>query len=348
MNSMEYPNSLNRGEGIHWNKQSTEADRTDTMAKLDTLGITIAMTEANIARVRETFPDIEVIIEKDLDKAPEAMTDVDALVGRARHVSLMVDSANLRWMQTLTAGADAIPIDEVNERNIVITNGSGIHAPNLAEHILGFMLAFARGFPTLMRRQASHDWNQDLQQFELNGQTLCVVGLGDIGLALAEKASAIGMTVTGVRRRSLDGPSFLHEVAQLDSMEPLLRNADHVAITLPLTSSTQQLFDRNVLQSMKSGAYLYNVGRGEIIDQDALIDLLKSGSIAGAGLDVTTPEPLPSEHQLWDLPNVMITSHTGGRSPRRLDRFTDLLIDNISRYRSDRPLRNIVDLEAGY
>lgn len=318
------------------------------MAKLNVLGITVPFNRAHVERVQEAFPDLTIRVEEDLDKAPEVMKDVDAFVGRARHISIMSDATQLRWVQTLTAGADAVPVEEINRRGIVLTNGSGIHAPNLAEHILGMMLAFARGFPSLMRRQLNHEWNQGLDQFELEGQTLCVVGLGDIGLALGEKASAIGMRVTGIRRRDLPVPPHIARVARFESMNELLPEADHVAITLPLTEQTRGMFDAARLEMLKPGSYLYNVGRGEIVDQDAMIERLRSGKLAGAGLDVTLPEPLPADNPLWDMENVIITCHTGGRSPKRLDRFVDLLIDNIRRYRNDEQLRNIVDLQAGY
>ena len=318
------------------------------MARLEVLGITVALDQAHVDRVQQAFPDLTIRVEQDLERAPQVMKDVDAFVGRARHVSLMSDADRLRWVQTLTAGADAIPVEEVTRRGIVLTNGSGIHAPNLAEHILCFMLAFARGFPALLRRQLNHEWNQDLRQFELEGQTLCVVGLGDIGLKLGGKASALGMRVTGVRRRDLPAPAYIERSVVFGDMNPLLAEAEHVAITLPLTEQTRGMFDARRMSLLKPGSFLYNVGRGEIVDQDAMIELLKSGHIAGAGLDVTLPEPLPPDSPLWDMENVMITAHTGGRSPKRMDRFVDLLIDNIQRYRTDEPLRNVVDLEAGY
>jgi len=318
------------------------------MARLEQLGISIPLGEARVTRIRERYPDLDVVVELDLEKVPDALANVEAFVGRGRHVALLADASRLRWVQTLTAGADAVSFPELEPRGIVLTNGSGIHAINLAEHLLGLMLSFARNLPELMRRQQRHEWSKDGRQFELDGQTLCVVGLGDIGLALAERASALGMRVTGVRRRDLPCPSYVDAVAHLDSMGPLLAEADHVAICLPLTARTGTIIDAEQLRAMKPGAHIYNIGRGELIDQDVMIELLKSGHLAGAGLDVVTPEPLPADHPLWDTPNVIITSHTGGTSPRRMDRFIDLLLDNIERYRGDQPLRNIVDPVEGY
>ena len=318
------------------------------MPDLNILGVTVPIGEANVQCLQDTFPDLTVQVELDLEKVGAALVDVEAFVGRARHVRLLTDSPNLRWVQTLTAGADRVSMDDLQDGNITLTNGSGIHATNLAEHLLGLMLAFARGLPTLILSQQRCEWTQNIQQFELDGQTLCVVGLGDIGLALAERAACMGMRVTGVRRRQIGVPDYVSAVATLDDMDPLLAEADHIAICLPLTTRTNGIFDAQRLGHLKLTAHIYNIGRGEIVDQDALIVALASGKLAGAGLDVMSPEPLPSDHPLWRVPNVIITCHTGGRSSRRMDRFMDLLIDNIKRYRADQPLRNIVDPIEGY
>lgn len=318
------------------------------MAKLETLGVSVPLGETRIGKIRERFPDLDVIVELDLDRVGESFAGVDAMVGRGSHVKLLPDTASCRWIQTQTAGADGISMLELQERGILFTNGSGIHAPNLGEHLLGLILAFARGLPTLIRRQTRSEWTEQWDTWEIDGQTLCVVGLGDIGLALAEKAAALGMRVTGVRRRDLPVPEFISAVATIDTMNPLIAEADHVALCLPATPRTVNLFDAERLALLKPTAYIYNTGRGELIDQDALVAALKEGRLAGAGLDVTTPEPLPSESELWALENVILTCHTGGRSPRRLDRFTDLLIDNIARFRSDQPMLNVVDPVEGY
>ena len=319
------------------------------MAELTTVGITIPLGDARIARLKEAYPDLTVIIQEDPSKVAEDLHDIDLLVGRGAHAKRLLGCPNLRWIQTLTAGADAVPFDALEERMIVLTNGSGIHAPNIAEHMLGQMLCFARGFHILLRHQQNHHWTTAHTSFELNGQTLCVIGLGDIGQALGERAAALGMRVTGVRRRpELAVPDGISAVTTFDDMDALLAEADHIAVCLPLTPSTENILNAERIAKLKRGVYIYNTGRGEIIDQDALIEALNSGQVGGAGLDVTTPEPLPADSPLWDMENVLITSHTSGRSPARMDRFMDILIDNIRRYRADEPLRNVVDPVHGY
>lgn len=319
------------------------------MAELQTLGFSIDIGAERINRLRATYPDLDVRVEVDLAKIPSTLSDADAFVGRGRHVTLLRDAKRLRWVQTLTAGADAVDFDMLEERGIVLTNGSGIHAPNLAEHLLMLMLAFARGLPDLMRAQQRHEWKREgHRSFELAGQTLCIIGLGDIGCALAERAAALGMRITGVRRRILPVPTCVETVGRFDDLDDLLADADHVAICVPLTVKTNQMFDSRRIGMLKPSAYIYNIGRGEVIDQGVLIRALSEGRLAGAGLDVTTPEPLPADSPLWNLDNVIITSHTGGGSPRRMDRFLDLLIENIRRYRDGAPLRNVVDPVEGY
>jgi D-2-hydroxyacid dehydrogenase (NADP+) len=317
------------------------------MAHLQTVGIAIDLDEQHLARLRAAFPELTFRVESDPAALPHAFADIDLYVGSSKAVERLLEVPSLRWIQTTNAGANAAPLDVILQRGILYTNASGTQAPALAEHIIGLMFAFARGLPTMIRRQQQHSWSKDGKRFEVAGQTLCVVGLGDIGLQLASRASALGMCVTGVRRRQLPALGCVSRVVLFDEMDDLLPLADHVAICLPLTPNTQHMFDAPRLARMKSGAYIYNVGRGEIIDQDALVDALRSGHLAGAGLDVVTPEPLPSDSPLWDMQNVIITSHTGG-SPARRDRLVDLLIDNISRYRNDEPLRNVVDLREGY
>lgn len=317
------------------------------MAELRTLGIAVDLGEAQLAQLRERFPDITLKIEQERDAIPGAFEDIDAFVGSTFLVHLLDGAPRLRWIQTTNAGANVLNFADLVPRGVVVTNNSGAQAPNLAEHIMALMYAFARSLPALMRAQQRHEWVRTPGRFELHEQTLCVVGLGDIGLELAKRAAGVGMRVTGVRRRDLPVPEFVERVALMESMDEVIAEADHVAICLPLTERTRYLFDTRRLGQLKRGAYIYNVGRGDIIEQDVMIDLLRSGHLGGAGLDVVTPEPLPADSPLWDLENVIITNHTGG-SPARRDRMIGLLLENIARFQADEPLLNVVDPAEGY
>jgi len=258
----------------------------------------------------------------------------------------------LRWVQTVSAGVDRMDFEELRRRGIPLTNSSGIHANNIAEHIMSLMLAFARKLPYLVREQEQHRWSSEvgrISSFEITGQTLLVLGLGKIGEQLAVRGKGMQMRVIATRRRiEIDRESVADEVFPLSALAERIGEADHVAITLPLTRDTEGLFSAALIEKMKPGAYLYNIGRGSIIDQDALIAALQSRRLGGAGLDVTTPEPLPADSPLWDLDNVIITPHTSGSSPKLMERAVALWSDNLRRFLDGKPLRNVVDLDAGY
>jgi phosphoglycerate dehydrogenase-like enzyme len=204
----------------------------------------------------------------------------------------------------------------------------------------------------LIRAQIARTWSDSNLRggvFELHGQQLVVVGLGDIGLQVVELAQPFGLRATGVRRRSLDQTiRGLDRITDLAGLPAALRSADHVVIALPLTHRTRHLFDAEMIAQMKPTAYLYNIGRGAIVDTAALIDALHKGRLAGAGLDVTDPEPLPTDSPLWSMENVIITAHTSGATPRYWDRGLAVLEENIRRFAAGEPLVNVVDLAEGY
>jgi phosphoglycerate dehydrogenase-like enzyme len=319
------------------------------MARLETLVLAIELHERYLDVLRARFPDLTLRVCPTRDALLGALGEADAALGWQLDPELVAAAPRLRWAQAVGAGVDGFLFPEFVARGILLTNNSGVHAPNMAEHVLALMLAFARDLPNIIRAGARHEWHHHPERaFELSGQTVCVVGLGDIGQALATRAAALGMRVTGVRRRVGAPPPGVERVASLDAMDALLAEAEHVALCLPLTAATRNVFDAARLARLKPGAYLYNVGRGELVDQPALIEALRAGRLAGAGLDVTVPEPLPPDNALWELPNVVITSHTSGATPRYWERGIEILAENVRRYRADEPLLNLVDVDEGY
>lgn len=306
----------------------------------------------HLDRLRAEFPEVEFV---SIDAMPNAgmVAGADAaVVWRVEPEWLERQDSRLRWVHTGGAGVEHLPLAALRQRGIVVTNNSGVHVPNMPEHVLALMLAFARRLPTLLRAQAAHEWRDEAthrEVFELAGQTVLLVGMGDIGLGLGERAAALGMRVTGLRRRTdQPAPPFVERVFGLDDLYAALADADHVAISLPQTRETVGMVDAAAFAAMKPGAFLYNVGRGSIVDGDALADALRSGQLAGAGLDVTEPEPLPADSPLWDMENVIITSHTSGASPHVWDRGVEIVAENIRRWRAGEPLHNEVDCDAGY
>jgi phosphoglycerate dehydrogenase-like enzyme len=260
----------------------------------------------------------------------------------------------VRWVQHWAAGVDAFTQNpDVVARGFRLTNTSGIHSIPISEHILAFLLALGRGLTCALQQQAEHVWyapenpcRDDI--FELSGKTMVLIGVGAIGSYTAEIAAAFGVHVIGVRRdpsqtvpsvAEMVGPGQLHEV---------LPQADFVVLTVPLTDATRGMIGEPELRAMKPSAIIVNIGRGETIEQSALIRALQEGWIGGAGLDVFEQEPLPADSPLWELPNVIVTSHYAGHTPHYDDRAFAVFTDNLRRYVAGQPLRNVIDMVAGY
>lgn len=332
-----------------------------TMPELKRVVIALDIPSEQLERLQHAFPDVAFDVCPDRDRLPAVMPGAQAMLASGMSSDLLEQSPDLAWVHTYGTGVDALLFPELIESNVVVTNSSGVQASNMAEHLLALMLAFARGLPTLIRNQERSVWTQPLRSqttdhsefhehptFELGYQTLGIVGLGSVGRALAARAKALGMAVAGIRRSAGPPPDGVDSVYDPSALPEMLAEVDHVVACLPLTPETRGLFGAAEFRAMKPTAFFYNVGRGAQVDQDALIAALKSGEIAGAGLDVTTPEPLPEDSPLWRMPNVLITSHTSGLTPHRWDRVIDLFAENIRRYRAADPFLNQVDKRAGY
>ena len=320
-----------------------------------TLVLRVDLDDRYLDRLRQGFPEADIRVCTTPEALRAALGDADAVIGGPALTAEEVTAApKLRWVQATIAGVEGFPLPALAAREIALTNFSGIAAPSIAEHVLALMLAFARGLPALLRRQDRREWDDNHADapptFELAGQTLGVVGLGDIGEELARRAHALGLHVLAVDRDAAGGdvPAYIETLWPNERLPDLLTDADHVALCLPLTSATEHLIGRDEFARMGPAAYLYNVGRGELVDQDALVAALRDGTIAGAGLDVATPEPLPADSPLWALPTVVITGHTAGQTPLYWERGIALLIDNARRFLAGEELRNVVDTGAGY
>ncbi len=331
---------------------------------LKTIVITMSIPEATLDRFRSEFPEIRFVVSGEAVAAEAQMIhdpgtrsaddlhDADALIGWTIDAETLDAAPHLRWIHASGAGVERYDLASIAARGVVMTNSSGVSAPNMAEHVLGMMIALARRFPTLIQAQAKHVWRDSEthdEVAELQGQTVLVVGIGDIGQEVAKRAGAFGMRILGLRRRGdLPPPPGFEAVFGIDDLAQALTGADHVVVTLPHTPRTRGLFDDAAFAAMKPGAIIYNVGRGPVIDTTALIAALELGRLAGAGLDVTDPEPLPPDSPLWDMENVLITAHTSGGTPRYWERQGALIAENIRRIQRGELPRNIVDPEAGY
>ncbi|GAC1431622.1 MAG: D-2-hydroxyacid dehydrogenase [Chloroflexota bacterium] len=317
-----------------------------------------------VERVRQAFPDLRIVHAPDEESARRSMPEAEVILAQDMPRALLQAAARVRWMQSVSAGVEGWFHPELQERAILLTNASGVHGTPIAEVILGMALCFATGLHTLIAAQRAPHHGRPVeggpaddvrdavsrQKFELAGQTMGVVGLGAIGDATARKAHALGMRVLAGRRHPGEAPPYVDRLlgAGRQDLEVLLRESDHVAICLPLTPDTDGLIGEGDLRHMKPTAYIYNVGRGATIVPDALYRALRDGWIAGAGLDVTVPDPPDHASPLWTLPNVILSQHTSGGSPRQPERVINLFIDNLRRYRGGEPLVNQVDQRLRY
>jgi phosphoglycerate dehydrogenase-like enzyme len=265
----------------------------------------------------------------------------------------LTEPARLRWIHTGAAGVASLLHPELSERDITLTNSAGIHAPPIAETVLGMMLHFARGLDHAVRAQQRADWRADRYETadsgvrELAGATLGIVGYGGIGHAIAQRARSLGMHVAALRRTPSDDESA-EMISGPDSLGRLLEMSDVVVLCVPATAATRGMIGAPELERMRDDAVLINVARGSILDEAALIGALRGGRLRGAGLDVFATEPLPPDSPLWSMPNVLITPHVSATSPRYWEREGELILDNLGRYLDGRPLRNVVDTAAGY
>jgi phosphoglycerate dehydrogenase-like enzyme len=250
----------------------------------------------------------------------------------------------LKWLSTIFAGLDAFPLDLLKQRCVIVTNGTGINAIAVAEYAVMGVLVAAKRFDEVVRIADRHEWTQSAPgQVELLDTSALIIGYGAIGKLIGDRLEAFGVTVTGVTRSGRDG------TLTPDQWRDKLGDYDWVVLAAPSTGETKAMFGANELAAMKRSAWLVNIARGDMVDQDALIAALTARRIAGAFLDTVHPEPLPPEHPLWSAPNAIHSMHLSGRSQTRMfQRAAALFLKNLDAFLAGRPMENVVDLDAGY
>ncbi|NLI91907.1 MAG: D-2-hydroxyacid dehydrogenase [Peptococcaceae bacterium] len=254
---------------------------------------------------------------------------------------------NLKWVQTLSAGVDMLPLAGLAEKGIVLTNVRGAHKIQMAEHVIWSMLMLLRNGLTFVQQQKDKVFSAKPQVDEMYGKTVCIVGAGTIGKEIAERCSAFGMKVLGISRRGTQDEAF-SKVVSPDGMSEVLSVSDIVVVVLPLTPGTKTFINASFINSMKDGALLVNAARGPVADEEALLKALQERKIAAAALDVFVREPLPEDSPFWSLDNVFITPHIGGRTIQASERMWNVFTENFSKYPDQDKMMNIIDLVAGY
>jgi len=259
--------------------------------------------------------------------------------------SVIHAATDLKWMTTPGTGLDGLDLDLLKERHVLLTNGSGIGAIPISEYVVMSLLAGLKGLPQLVHAQDRREWLEGPPTLaEMYGKRALIYGYGGIGRAIAERLRPFGVSVTGVRRV----PAGEAGVIAAEDWEARLPETDLLILSVPLTSATSALVGEKQIAALPKGAWIANIARGRLIDQQALIAALKAGHLGGAYLDVTDPEPLPPESALWSLPNVILTPHASWATEHQMERAVEVFADNFNRYVRGEAMRNVVDLEAGY
>ncbi len=311
-----------------------------------------------VERLAARHADVRFESPPEREAAERLLPEADVVYGALVSAENFHLARRLRWIHVSAAGVGSLLFPALVESDVLFTNGRGLHAVSMAEHALGMMLAFARKLHLARDRQQERRWDQagiwmDAPPVgQLAGGTLGLVGFGAVGSALAERAAALGMRVVAVRRHPVTAPEGspapAHEQWGVERLPELLARADWVVLAAPHTEATRGLIGRAELARMKPGAVLVNLGRGALVDEEALVEALRAGRLAGAALDVVRHEPLPAESPLWTLPNVILSPHTSGCGPRYWERAVEQFERNLERFLDGRPLFNVVDKRAGY
>ncbi len=304
------------------------------------------------AGLQAAAPGVKLVFAADNAAALSAAADADALIGLCTP-EILARATHLYWIQLLSAGVErCVGIPAVAERGLLVTNMQRVAGPVMAEHVIALTFALARDLPAYISAQASGRWEPEprgsIRAVSLEGKTLLVAGLGGIGVEVARRAHALGMRVIATRASGREGPDFVSYVGLPDEMPKLLGEADVVVNTLPLTEQTRHTFDARAFAAMKPGAFFVNVGRGGTVVTDDLVNALRQNRLGGAALDVTEPEPLPSEHPLWRLPNVIITPHVSSDSEFDQERHWAIARENLRRYVAGERMLSVVDVKRGY
>jgi phosphoglycerate dehydrogenase-like enzyme len=323
-----------------------------------------AIEPERLEALRAAGPGAEWVNASTPEQAESAVVGADAYLGKITP-GVLARADRLRWVQAFTVSLEHYMFPGLVTHPCVLTNMRGLFGDVIADQVMGYVICFARNLHTYIRRQVEHRYEplggeaarvnnavgpgtvnaMDRATIYLPRSTMGIVGMGAIGGEIARRALAFGMTVRGVDRfpDRVQMPEGIEKVEGIDRLGDLLGWSDFVVIAAPHTPETERLFGAKMLGKMRPSSYLINIGRGAIVVLDDLVAALRAGTLAGAALDVYEVEPLPADHPLWDLPNVILTPHTAGYSPVIAERHLATLVDNVGRFARGEPLRNVVD-----
>lgn len=317
--------------------------------KIDSVLVLLPLNELQKQSIEREFEGVNFIYKNSNDVDLNLIKDIEVIIGNPK-ADILKEANSLKWLQLNSAGTDKYIKDGVLNKNVMLTNATGAYGLSISEHMIGLLLNIFKNLNIYMNNQKKHIWHDEGVVKSIYGSKILIIGLGNIGEEFAKRVKAFGAYTIGVRRSNLNKPEFIDEIYLMEDMDKLLPEADVVALSLPNTKETYKMFSKERFKLMKKDSVLLNVGRGNVLDTDALCDAVESGHLFGAGIDVTDPEPLPEDHKIWDIENIIITPHVSGgyHMKETLESILNISIDNLRNLINDKPLKNVVDFSTGY
>jgi len=313
----------------------------------------VGLNEKHIENIRSADNNADLKIAKDVDEFKNLLKDAEIIVTYPTYFPKNFSkemAPKLKWIQSMSAGVNKYMIPGVINSDIILTTSSGVHPIPIAEHVLGMMLSFERNLHLSRDCQNNNVWKEfgDNEVSELYEKTVTIIGLGNIGLRIAELVKAFGAKVIGIKRSVGEKPSYVDELHAEDKIDSVLPVSDYVIVCVPFTQETKNMFDAERLKKMKKGSIIINIGRGGTIDENALIEQLKIGHLKGAGLDVFEEEPLSPTSEFYRMRNVILTAHDSGHTPKYTDRAIEIFCKNLRLRAENKEMINVVDMNRGY
>lgn len=345
----ELPTEL---EGLGLRESAVASRDLPGWAKPDRVLVSTMFGPQFIEPLKAVAPGVEIVPAASVEEAVAKAPGAQAVIGMCNQ-EVLAAARQLHWVQTYFAGVENCVSLPAVQKGVLLSNGQRLSSPTIADHAIALSYALVRNTDVFVGNQAEGNWDRSsansLFSFgELSGRTMLVVGLGGIGTQVAQRAHALGMKVLATRGSRREGPDYVDYVGLAHEAIELARQADIVVNAAPLTDATRGMFNQAFFKAMKPSAYFISVGRGQSTDTGDLITALNDGDIAGAGLDVTDPEPLPADHPLWSTPRVIITPHVAALSQETIVRIQQLVAENLKRYVAGDPLLSVVDIKRGY
>lgn len=310
--------------------------------------VALPLNERQKEKLEQNFRHQEFVYCLPEELTKETISDVEVILGNVPQ-ELLAYAGKLKWLQLNNAGTEGY-CDGALPEEVLLTNATGAYGLAISEHMIGMLFELQKKLNLYAANQRAHIWKEEGNVRLIEGSRVLVIGLGDIGTAFARKMKGLGCRTVGIKRREARKPEGVDDLFTLERLEQQLPKADIVALCLPGYEGTYHMLNEERIAMLKENAVVLNVGRGMTVDAEALTKALREGRIAGACLDVTDPEPLPSEHPLWDMDNVILTPHVSGRFslPETLEKILNICIENLECYLVKRPLRNVIDRKTGY